>query len=675
MNQPTPALSKLFLGLTLTGLITACGGGGGSSKATPSSAALPSSASLSSVASSASSTTSSHNGEPVISKLIVVDQFGYLPDAQKIAIVRDPQTGYDATESYTPSDALNVVDLNSGEVVLTAAPSIWKGGTTHSTSGDKVWRFDFSNVTAPGTYAIVDSGKNLRSPGFTIGTDIYKPVLKHAFRTFFYQRAGFEKKRPFAEVGWTDEASHLKPGQDPETRLYDGLNKQTGVAGTEKDLRGGWFDAGDFNKYTNWHADYIIVMLHSYLENPTAWGDDFDIPESGNGVSDLIDEVQWGLEWLKRMQNADGSVLSIQGLSEASPPSSATGRSFYGPASTSASLSTAAAFALGAKVFNELGMDEYATGLRDRAGKAWIWANENPAIIVHNNKGAWEGLGAGDQEVGEATQAVELQRKKTRAAIYLYAATGVDAYHNDVTSNYNDRAQWVDQWNENDLIPWLYYANLPTADSTLAAKIKNQYATAMKNSTDPEAISNADGYRVTLGGDGNFTWGSNRSMSRKGSTFYNLVSYSLDNLNTNTAKNAALAYLNYIHGTNPQGMVYLSNMYSLGVHSSVNEFYHAWFTNGSALWDRVGTSTYGPAPGYLVGGPNPSYDWDDNCKTSSPNPGCGVAAPNPPKGQPPMKAYLDFNTSWPLNSWQITENHNDYQVAYIRLLSKFVSAP
>jgi hypothetical protein len=37
-----------------------------------------------------------------------------------------------------------------------------------------------------------------------------------------------------------------------------------------------------------------------------------------------------------------------------------------------------------------------------------------------------------------------------------------------------------------------------------------------------------------------------------------------------------------------------------------------------------------------------------------------------------MKSYKDFNTSWPLNSWQVTENSNGYQMAYIRLLSKFV---
>lgn len=700
MSQPRFPLSKLFIGLTLTGLVTACGGGsGGSSNVKPSStpitsastapstsSAMPSSSSLaqtsssstpvlsSAPAASSSTAAASSIGVASISSFIVVDQFGYLPTAQKVAILRDPQDGYDKSQSYTPGATLSLVDMGTGQTVLTAEAKVWNKGEMHSTSGDKVWRFDFSSITTPGTYAVVDSSQNLRSPTFKIAADIYKPVLKHAFRTFFYQRAGFAKKLPYAETGWTDEASHLKPGQDTETRLYDVNNRAVGVAGTEKDLSGGWFDAGDYNKYTNWHADYLINLLHAYLENPAAWGDDFNIPESGNGVPDIIDEIKWGFDWLKKMQNSDGSVLSIQGLSHASPPSSATGRSFYGPASTSASLSTAAAFALGGKVLGDLGINDYAADLKTRAASAWTWANANPAVIVHNNAGIYEGLGAGDQEVSVKDQTIELQRKKTRAAIYLFAATGNATYQTQVTGNYGNRAQWVDHWIENELVSWLYYANLSGADATLAANIKSQYASAMNANINLGAISaDSDAYRVSLGGDSNFTWGSNRSMSRKGTSFYNLISYSAGNANNDTVKNAALGYLNYLHGTNPQGMVYLSNMYSLGVHSSVNEFYHTWFTNGSALWDRVGTSTYGPAPGYLVGGPNPYYDWDGNCTSSSPNPGCGSAAPNPPKGQPAMKAYLDFNTSWPLNSWQITENHNDYQVAYLRLLSKFVN--
>ena len=83
-----------------------------------------------------------------------------------------------------------------------------------------------------------------------------------------------------------------------------------------------------------------------------------------------------------------------------------------------------------------------------------------------------------------------------------------------------------------------------------------------------------------------------------------------------------------------------------------------------------------PASGYLTGGPNPSYDWDGCCPS-----GCGSAGNNaictsepisPPKGQPAQKSYKDFNTGWPLDSWSVTEPSDGYQVAYIRLLSKFV---
>ncbi len=41
--------------------------------------------------------------------------------------------------------------------------------------------------------------------------------------------------------------------------------------------------------------------------------------------------------------------------------------------------------------------------------------------------------------------------------------------------------------------------------------------------------------------------------------------------------------------------------------------------------------------------------------------------------QPKQKSYDQFNTSWPMNSWEVTENSFGYQIAYIRLLSQFVA--
>lgn len=677
---------KVLLTFLLSGLMTACGGGGGGGGSTPAStpassvapansvapssvaaSSLPASSTpiASSVASSAASSVAS--GAPAISAFIVVDQFGYLPDAKKIAVIRDPQTGYDAALSFTPGATYQLLNLDTNAVVLSGAAVSWKSGATFEAAGDKAWWFDFSSVTTPGNYAVVDVERNVRSPGFKIAADIYQPVLKHAMRSFFYQRAGFAKLAPYAEAGWTDTASHIGAGQDKNARLFSDKNN----AATEKDLSGGWYDAGDYNKYTNWHAYYLVALLHAYAENPTIWTDDYNIPESGNGVPDIIDEIKWGFDWLKKMQNNDGSVLSILGLAHASPPSAATGPSYYGPASTSATLTSAGAFALGSKILATLGnadLTTYAADLKTRAENAWTWSVANPNVVFRNNEGASAGLGAGQQEVDDAGRAT----KKRTAAIYLFAATGSSTYRDHVDANATNATSWVDVWSEPELTAWLYYASLPDATSNIASTIKSQYQTALNANHNWPAVRNADDpYRAFIG-TSNFTWGSNRTISRKGLTFHNLIDYNISGTDVAEVRNAALGYLNYIHGVNPQAMVYLSNMYSLGVHSSVNEFYHSWFTDGSALWDRVGTSTYGPAPGFLVGGPNPSYDWDGNCTSNSPNSGCGAAAPNPPKGQPAMKAYLDFNTSWPLNSWQITENHNDYQVAYIRLLSKFV---
>ena len=159
--------------------------------------------------------------------------------------------------------------------------------------------------------------------------------------------------------------------------------------------------------------------------------------------------------------------------------------------------------------------------------------------------------------------------------------------------------------------------------------------------------------------------------------FLDLDSFAVPGSDPAAARAAAARYLHYIHGVNPLGLVYLSNMGAFGAERSVNEFFHSWFANGSALWDRVGTSTFGPPPGFLTGGPNPSYDIDGCCPESCGSPEnnalCSSEPVEPPRGQPPQKSYKDFNTSWPLNSWSVTENSNGYQVAYIRLLARLIS--
>jgi endoglucanase len=171
-------------------------------------------------------------------------------------------------------------------------------------------------------------------------------------------------------------------------------------------------------------------------------------------------------------------------------------------------------------------------------------------------------------------------------------------------------------------------------------------------------------------------WGCNQWKCDQGLMFMNMNAYQLDASNSTNYINAASGYLHGMHGVNPLTHVYLSNMSSYGAENSVVEFYNSWFHDGSALWDRVGTSVYGPAPGFVPGGPSSSYNWDPCCPT-----GCGSTQNNalcysisiePPKNQPIQKSYKDFNNDWPIDSWQVTENAIYSQSSYIRLLSNFI---
>jgi len=610
-----------------------------------------------------------------ISKYIVIDQFGYLPASKKIAIIRDPQTGFDAAESFIPGGTYALVDKGTSGQVAAGAPVLWNGGATDISSGDKVWWFDFSSVTTRGTYYILDVANNVRSYEFVIGDDVYKEVLKHAVRTFFYQRSGFEKNATYAGAAWADGASHLKNLQDKNARQY---NKTNDVS-SEVDVSGGWYDAGDYNKYTNWTANYVVDFMRAYLENPGAWGDDYNIAESGNKIPDILDEAKWGIDHLLRLQRPNGSVLSIVGVSHASPPSSATGPSYYGTPNTSATLNTAAAFAIASKVYGARGMKEYSSKLKGSAIKAWDWAAANPNVIFKNNDGpsGTAGLGAGQQETDDYGRLIA----RLEAACFLFEITGDTKYRDFFDSQYDDvhllAWTYASPFETSNQEVLLHYTTLSGATASVVNAIKSTYLTAMDGEEIFTAVeTNKDPYRAYLK-DPDYTWGSNSTKASKGLIYSDMIYYHVQEAKDEDAMNAAEDFIHYLHGVNPFTMVYLSNMYAYGAENGVNEFYHSWFGNGSAQWDRVGVSTYGPAPGFLTGGPNPGYDVDGCCATNScgnSNAICTSENLTPPKGQPVQKSYKDFNTSWPLNSWSVTENSNGYQLNYIRLLSKFVVA-
>lgn len=608
---------------------------------------------------------------PTTTEFIKVDQFGYLPNAKKVAVINDPQVGYNSGDSYLLPTLLEVKDWNTNATVFGGPTTLWGAGATHAQSGDIVRWFDFSSLTTAGSYYIYDAVNNTKSYRFEIGESVYNDALKAAMRSYYYQRCGHDKSSTHADIGYSDGTCHISGSfQDNSCRLYndDPL--------TAKNLSGGWHDAGDYNKYTNFAWRSVIDLLLAYEETPCVFTDDYNIPESGNGISDLLDEVKYELDWLLKMQNVDGSVLSVVGVKNyttASPPSADASQRFYGPATTSASFSAAAMFALGAIQFNSIGQTAYANQLQTAAENAYNWGVSNPNVTFYNSGT----LAAGEQEVGTYERSV----RKMSAAIFLYALTSNTTYKTYVESNYLS-IHLLDWWfaypfetTIQDAL--LYYAQLSGVTTTVSSNINDRYSYSMNiGNTDnlQSYMNNDDAYRAFLK-NANYTWGSNTTKGGQGSMFLNMLFRNLAGISLEHYKGAASGFVHYFHGVNPNTKVYLSNMNNIGAENSVNEMYHSWFTDGSVLWDAVGVSTYGPAPGFVVGGANPSYSLDGCCPSS-----CGSPALNalcltnvtPPLSQPIQKSYKDFNDGWPVNSWEITEPGIYSVSSYVKLVGNYV---
>jgi hypothetical protein len=600
----------------------------------------------------------------------VVDQFGYRTADEKIAVIRSPQKGFDSGMSFTPGAKYALVDAHSSAKVHEAAPMPWKGEMTDTSSGDKAWWFDFSTVTTASDYFVLDETQNVRSDVFTIHDAIYRDVLAQAIRMLYYQRDGFAKDAQHAGAAWVDAAAHI--GQ---CYLYSDAAKTL-----NKDLHGGWWDAGDFNKYTNWGAEDIIELLRAYEDNPAAFFDNYNIPESGNGVPDVLDEVRWELSFLTRMQSADGSVLSVVdepaakapsfGGSPDTSPSKVTDPCFYGPATTAASYSTAAAFAYASRIFKSVAAAAtaypgFADDLATRAAKAWTWAKANPAVYFYNSQNS---VAAGEQEVGAAG----LPFKQLEASLYLFQLTGDTMYRTAFDANYTSTTLigqgYTDAYHsgENEIL--LTYAKTTNATAAVAQAITSKFKAAAGSSDNLGSVANSpDPYLAYLN---SYTWGSNQIKADQGNLLYDVVTYGVDPTNPDAVRGAE-RYIHYVHGVNPLQIVYLSSMGDHGAAKSVTRFFHSWYQKGSN-WDAVGVSMYGPPPGYLTGGPNPGYNWDGCCPGNCSGNSCGSAPPSPPTGQPDQKSYKDFNDNWPLDTWQVTEPDDGYQAKYIRLLSKFV---
>ena len=586
-------------------------------------------------------------------RYIMIDQFGYRPGDPKIAVIADPQVGHNATDSFSPGQTYQVRRASDGKIVYSARLKIFNKGKVQVSSGDRGYWFDFSSVREAGSFYLYDKKNKVRSHIFKIDENVYGDVLTAAVRMFYYNRSGIAKTPPFADPRWTDAASYLGSGQDGEARSIEEKHNQA----LARDLRGGWYDAGDMNKYVSNASETLHQLLAAYQENPTVWTDDYGIPESGNGIPDLLDEIRWELDWLKRMQQGDGGMLSKVGTinwNKVSPPGRDQRPRYYVPSCSSSTISATGVFAHAALVFSKMpALAQEAPELRRRAVEAWYWFHANPRRDDCDTK---------EVKSGDSDRSLPLQTTESVvAAIYLFASTGEAHYKDHVEAHYSRLRPFHDigwsRYRAHEGEALLFYSALAGINPEVRKKIRNHKRHDVRRKRSSEIYANAltlDLYRAHITSS-SYHWGSNKVRANYGNSNLDVITYGLAGRKATDYQARALGLLHYLHGVNPQGIVYLSNMRDYGAEVSVAEMYHNWFEVGTP-WHNADKSKYGPAPGYLVGGPNAKYS----------------GKLTPPADQPLQKAFRAWSGNWRERSWEISEPSITYQSAYVKLLSKFV---
>ncbi len=207
-----------------------------------------------------------------------IDNFGYRSGDAKVAVF-----------SADPGLSVEVCRSSDDTVVYTVPAdggSITFKGSDGMNSGDTVWWVDFSGFASDGTYRLFSAQLGAQSYDFEIRDDIYNQAVLAGLKTYYYQRCNVAKQTAHAG-NWADPAA-CHTG-DATTSAANGHVDRGSL-----DLSGGHHDAGDYNKYV-WTAlsTSVFQMLRAYEDNPGVFTDNqINIPESGNGLPDILDEVK-----------------------------------------------------------------------------------------------------------------------------------------------------------------------------------------------------------------------------------------------------------------------------------------------------------------------------------------------------------------------------------------------
>ena len=542
---------------------------------------------------------------------IRINQVGFSPQQEKTATIDVCATDAPPCSVYILSEA--------GDTVWTGIAS-----TTmlNPISGKPRQLVDFSALTTPGNYTIHALGQSAK---LTITDRPYRYLTRQALRAFYHQRTAMPIEEPYAE-GYARAAGH----PDDHVLVHPSAATDERPANTVIASPGGWYDAGDYNKYIVNSGYTMGVFLMAY-EQQSAYYDtlSLNIPESSLPVPDMLAEAMYNIRWMLTMQDTDGGVyhkLTNPEFESFIRPDECQKPRYVVLKTTAAALDFAATMALAARVYApyEHVYPGFVAEATAAALRAWDWALAHPAIYYDQNAMNEQYTPA---VITGAYDDYDVQGEFYWAATELYLLTRDNQYR-DAALAYCPAAFTPATWGDVTELASIEWILHPQGVEEFAAEKKAALLAYLKTYIDEaETISV---HRSPYGNrEEDFFWGCNsEGCCWRGVQC--LYAYHL----TGEEKYLVNAErcLNHVLGQNATGYCYVTGF---GVKPTKDPHHRLSYSHSK-----------GTLPGFLAGGPNRMRQDE------------GIDGVKYPENVSADECYLDFQPSYASNevtiNWNVT---------------------
>ena len=262
------------------------------------------------------------------SEAVHVSQLGFRPDDPAKVAFLSCWLGSGGGLTYDDGLPFTVIDVATGKSVFEGLTRLSKAAADKNEdaykknyNGTDVYEMDFTALRRPGKYRVCVRTLGCSYP-FEIGEDVWRKAFTVSARGFYHQRSGIALGEPYTTYQrprsfHPDDGLKVYASKAPLMDTGNGLNQKDSnfgnlVKGKTDEIVtnawGGYMDAGDWDRRIQ-HLKAARLLLELAELFPDYFASlPLNIPESGNGLPDIVHEALFGLDFFQRLQLPGGGI-------------------------------------------------------------------------------------------------------------------------------------------------------------------------------------------------------------------------------------------------------------------------------------------------------------------------------------------------------------------------------